>query len=225
MRTAFDFVKLEDDDAILPVIIERNIWGGTWTARAREEFCALYLQCDNLVRAIKLAEHIINWPDTYSKEDGQIIVRRPGFTVMRDWALMADDGKVEPSEKTHQNIRRRLERYVAWHPKDAMMANAEAAVELAKQAKEGTLPAEKSSQLLHVNNGVGFMYREILNAARANQSANGGPAMHVGKLIISPPNATRLRRAHHETRKVLPGDKPRQLDIIDVEAKDVTPVG
>jgi hypothetical protein len=214
--------NMAPDVEIVPAVVERSHWGGSWTARAREEFCALYLQCDNLVRAIKLAEHIINWPDTYSKEDGTIIVRRPTFTIMRDWALMADDGKVVPSEKAQANVRRRLERYVAWHPKDAMMANAEAAVELARQAKDGTLPPEKSSQLLHVNNGVGFMYREILNAARANQAA--APAMHVGKLIISPPSATRLRRAHHETRKALPGDQPRLPRMIDIPASDVKEV-
>ena len=125
--------------------------------RARKQFQILYEREGTFTRACA-AQELILWPDLFDKDGAPI---RPPLHVLQAWAREVDDGDVVIPPKLKEAFLRRYDAYMESSVREAVIENAKTAKDLAIQAREGRLSAEKASQYMHANNGAGFLLRNL----------------------------------------------------------------
>lgn len=152
--------------------------GGQAFSRARKQFQILYEKEGTFDGAVKNLELIL-WPDLES-ETGEPM--RPPEHVLREWCMEMDEGKTEIPERLRRAFLARYDAFAAAHVRQAMIENAKTSKEMAIQAREGRLPAAKSSQYAHANNATSFMFKETMG----KQAIEQAPRRIAGMKFLAP---------------------------------------
>ena len=158
--------------------------GGNHHQTVTWQFQVLFLRY-GFKMAIRLAEDTILWPST----------RRPSEDHYLAWAMEVDTDQAQIPPNVQAAFEKRLDGMVKSAAEGVVLANAEAAVKLAKKAADGSLDESQAKLLVAANNGAGFVYREIIGAGQKkaepqqnNFFLNAGPP---------PPKRERLRAARN----------------------------
>ena len=172
--------------------------GGLPYLRAKHQFQVIYMESANLDDAIEIGKDMILWND----------YRRPERHIYHRWAEEVDDGRAEIPDRLERQTKKRLTMLTKSVTLRTIREQAALSKEYAASAREflakvkaGEFDEDQykaikdlSSILMHANNGVGFLQREVLNNGGVKIGQPQGTTQ-IGNLTINagPPPPKRLK--------------------------------